>query len=73
MQRTVIHYDGIEYIVARDFSEVRADVDAILATGTPGWLRVNQGRGELRTADLLVAPGVAIGLVDANDPEGIEV
>lgn len=73
MQRTIIHYDGVEYIVAGDFATVRADVDAILASGAPGWLRVNQGRGELRTADLLVSPGVTIGLVDANDPEGIDV
>jgi hypothetical protein len=68
MQRTVINYDGAEYIVAGDAADVRAQVDAILKTGNPGWLRVNHGRGELRPADLLVSAAIAISLVDANDP-----
>jgi hypothetical protein len=69
MMRTTILYDGNEYVVARHAEELRAQIDAILATGTPGWLRVNHGRGMLQPADLLIAPGTSIGLVDTSDPD----
>jgi hypothetical protein len=69
--RTTIHYDGEEYIVPRHASELKVEIEAILATGEAGWLRVNHGRGQLKTADLLIHPGVAIGLIDTSDPEHI--
>lgn len=69
--RTTIHYDGEEYIVPRDASDLKAEIEAILSTGTAGWLRVNHGRGQLQVADLLIHTGVAIGLVDTSDPEHI--
>lgn len=69
--RTTIHYDGEEYIVAQHASDLKAEIEAILATGAPGWLRVNHGRGQLKTADLLIHHGVAIGLIDTSDPEHI--
>ncbi len=68
-KRTTIYYDGREYVVARTIDEVRAEIDAILDTGSPAWLTINHGRGELRVADVLVSAGVAIGLVDSSDPD----
>jgi hypothetical protein len=67
--RTTIHYDGKEYVVARHATELQQEIAAILATGEPGWLRVNHGRGQLQKADILVDRGVPIGLVDSSDPE----
>ena len=69
--RTTIHYDGEEYIVAKHSSEIKVEIDALLATGAAGWLRVNHGRGQLKTADLLIQTGVMIGLVDTSDPEHV--
>jgi len=66
--RTTIHYDGREYVVARRAEELQQEIADILLTGEPGWLRVNHGRGQLQKADILIAPGVAIGLVDSSDP-----
>ena len=67
--RTTIHYDGREYVVARRADELQKEIGKILATGEPGWLRVNHGRGQLQKADILVDRGVSIGLVDSSDPE----
>jgi hypothetical protein len=69
MTRTTIHYDGEEYVVARRSSELKDEIDSILASGTPGWLRVNHGRGQLQVAELLITPGTPIGLIDTSDPE----
>ena len=69
--RTTIHYDGQEYVVARHASDVKVEIGAMLASGEPNWLRVNHGRGQLKTADLLIQPGVPIGLIDTSDPEHI--
>lgn len=69
--RTTIHYDGEEYIVPRHSSDLKVEIEALLAKGVAGWLRVNHGRGQLKTADLLIHSGVAIGLIDTSDPEHI--
>ena len=67
--RTTIHYDGKEYVVARHASDLQVEIDAILASGEAGWLRVNHGRGQLQAADILIDRGVPVGLVDSSDPE----
>ena len=69
--RTTIHYDGEEYIVAKHSSEIKVEIDALLAPGAAGGLRVNHGRGQLKTADLLIQSGVMIGLIDTSDPEHV--
>jgi hypothetical protein len=66
--RTTILYGGEEYIVAKHTDDVKSEIDAILATGVTGWIRVNHGRGQLRVADLLISSGTPIGLVDTSDP-----
>lgn len=67
--RTTIHYDGQEYIVAKHSVDVKSEIERILASGKAGWLRVNHGRGQLKTADLLIQRGVQVGLVDTSDPQ----
>jgi len=67
--RTTIHYGGQEYIVAKHASDVMSEIDAILSTGEPGWIRVNHGRGQLRIADLLIGPSTSVGVVDTSDPD----
>lgn len=67
--RTNIHYGGQEYIVPKHASDLKVEIEEILATGSAGWLRVNHGRGQLQVADLLIHPGVSIGLIDTSDPE----
>lgn len=69
MTRTTILYDGAEYVVAKTAADVRADVDEILATGKPGWFVVNHGRGKLQQAEILVAAGIPISLIDTSDAD----
>lgn len=66
MMRTTILYDGEEYVVAHRASEVRALVEQILATGRPGWLTVNRGRGQLQEAEILITQSTAIALIDTS-------
>lgn len=68
-KRTTIYYDGREYVVARTVDDVRSEIDAVLASGSPGWITINHGRGKLRPADILISPGVSIGLVDSSDTD----
>ncbi len=55
-KRTTIYYDGREYVVARTIEDVREDVDAILNSGSAGWVTSHHGRGKLRPADILINP-----------------
>jgi hypothetical protein len=64
--RTTIYYGGEEYVVAMRAQELKAAIDRILASTGTGWLRVNHGRGQLRTAEILIGPGVAVGLIDSS-------
>ena len=68
MTRATILYGGHEYVVARSESDVRGEVDAIVADGG-GWLRVNHGRGRLQVAHLYVDRGTPIAVVDTTEPE----
>ncbi|NQX37142.1 hypothetical protein [Herbiconiux sp. VKM Ac-2851] len=71
MKRVDIKYDGAEYSIGqRDIDDVQAEIDAGLASREPTWLSVNSGEGRLRTARLLITPGVSfslIGITDLND------
>lgn len=68
MKRAMIHYGGQEYVLGESADEVQARVDELLAAGR-GWLEVGFGRGALRPAYLLVAPGVPLAVIDADDPD----
>lgn len=68
MMRTTVLYDGEEYVVARRASEVKELIAKILASGEPGWLVVNRGRGQLQEAELLITQCTAISLIDTSEP-----
>ncbi|MEP6481840.1 MAG: hypothetical protein ABJA94_07525 [Rhodoglobus sp.] len=72
MTRTTINYDGQEYVVARSAEQVKGEIHDLLGKGEPGWLVVNRGRGELQKAELLIAPGIPVALVDTSDPAAPE-
>jgi hypothetical protein len=69
MKRIDIYYGGEHYSVGgRRFDELRAEVEAGLATGLY-WLEVNDGEGEMRAAHLLLTPGVALALIPIPDEQ----
>lgn len=64
MKRVHIYYQGVRYTVAdRELAELKDEIERALASGTPHWLKVNHGEGTLREIELLIAPGVGIGLM----------
>jgi hypothetical protein len=70
MKRVHIKYDGTEYSIGnRDAQDVRAEIDAKLASPETGWLAVNFGEGRLQPAQLLITPGIAFALIDIDDSE----
>ena len=42
---------------------LKATIEEIIETGRPSWIKVNQGEGAPRPAELLVGPTTAIALV----------
>jgi hypothetical protein len=68
MTRSVIIYDGVDYIVARTAESIKQEVEQILASGEPGWMRVNHGQGRLQVADLLIQAGVGLSVLETADP-----
>ena len=67
MKRIDIYYGGEHYSVGgRRFEDLRAEVEAGLATGLY-WLEVNDGEGEMRAAHLLLTPGVPLALIPIPD------
>jgi hypothetical protein len=70
MKRVDIKYDGTEYSIGnRDAEDVRAEIDAKLASPEAGWLAVNSGEGRLQPAQLLITPGIAFALIDIDDSQ----
>ena len=67
MKRIDIYYGGEHYSVGgRDVAEVRDEIAEGITSG-PRWLEVNDGEGDVRTAYLLLSPGVALTLVPIPD------
>lgn len=68
MQRIDISYGGEHYSTGdRSFEQLSAEIREALSEGI-GWIEVNDGDGERRTAHLLITPGVPLALVPV--PEG---
>jgi hypothetical protein len=72
MKRIQLYYDGVRYTVGgKDFDDLKREIESALASGAPHWLKVNHGEGTLRETEILIAPGVGIGLMpiepDAED------
>jgi len=67
MKRIDIYYGGDHYSVGgRRFDDLREEVEAGLSAGMY-WLEVNDGEGRMRTAYLLLAPGVPVAIVPIPD------
>lgn len=67
MKRIDIYYGGEHYSVGgRDVEEVRQEIVEGVAAG-PRWLEVNDGEGDVRTAYLLLSPGIALAVVPIPD------
>lgn len=67
MKRIDIYYGGEHYSVGgRDLEDVRREVVEGIAS-PPQWLEVNDGEGEVRTAYLLLSPGVPLAVVPIPD------
>jgi hypothetical protein len=68
VQRIDISYGGEHYSTGdRSFEQLSAEIREALSEGI-GWIEVNDGDGERRTAHLLITPGVPLALVPV--PEG---
>lgn len=67
MKRIDIYYGGEHYSIGgREVDDVMDDVTTGIASA-PRWLEVNDGEGEVRTAYLLLSPGVALTVVPIPD------
>jgi hypothetical protein len=67
MKRIDIHYGGEHYSTGgREVTDVRGEVQKAITSGQ-GWLEVNEGEGDVRTAYLLLSPGVALAVVPVPD------
>jgi len=64
VKRIHLYYEGVRYTVAgRELAELKDEIEAALVRGAPHWLKVNHGEGTLREVDLLIAPGIGIGVM----------
>ncbi|MDJ0377603.1 hypothetical protein [Cryobacterium sp. PH31-L1] len=72
MNRIDIVYSGKPYSLGgRSIESVQVEIDGALAAGLPYWLRVNSGEGRLEDAYLLIAPGIAVAMVNVK-PNGVD-
>lgn len=69
MKRIQVYYEGIRFTIAdRELDEVKSEIEDALNTGVARWLAVNHGEGTLRETEILIAPGIGIGLMPI-DPD----
>ncbi|MDJ0338645.1 hypothetical protein [Cryobacterium sp. PH31-O1] len=72
MNRIDIVYGGKPYSLGgRSIESVQVEIDGALTAGLPYWMRVNSGEGRFEDAYLLIAPGVAVALVNVK-PNGVD-
>ena len=72
MNRIDIVYGGKPYSLGgRSIESVQVEIDGALAAGLPLWLRVNSGEGRFEDAYLLIAPGIAVAMVNVK-PNGVD-
>jgi hypothetical protein len=72
VKRIHVYYEGVRYTIAdRELTEVKNEIEGALADGSPHWLQVNHGEGTLRKTELLIAPGIGIGVmpIDADSED----
>ncbi|TFD13868.1 hypothetical protein E3T35_03820 [Cryobacterium sp. TMT1-2-2] len=72
MNRIDIVYGGKPYSIGgRSIEAVQVEIDGALGAGLPYWLRVNSGEGRFEDAYLLIAPGIAVAMVNVK-PNGVD-
>ncbi|TFD66353.1 hypothetical protein [Cryobacterium ruanii] len=72
MNRIDIVYGGKPYSLGgRSIESVQVEIDGALAAGLSFWLRVNSGEGRFEDAYLLIAPGIAVAMVNVK-PNGVD-
>ena len=67
MNRIDIVYGGKPYSLGgRSVESIQVEIDGAIAAGLPYWWRVNSGEGRFEDAYLLIAPGIAVALVNVK-------
>ena len=65
MNRVQVIYQGQDFLIAdRDADEVEREIEAVVASGRPGWLTVSYGEGQPTRCRLLLTPGIGIAVVE---------
>ncbi|MDN3494791.1 hypothetical protein QL996_02530 [Planococcus sp. APC 4015] len=68
MKRIDIMYGGRQYSIgAREFEELKSEIEEGIAADGPRWLVVNDGEGHLRPAHLLLDRGIDIAVIPIPD------
>ncbi|MCU1474658.1 hypothetical protein [Amnibacterium sp.] len=65
MNRVQVIYEGQDYLIGdRDAEQVEREIEAVVASGKPGWLTVSYGEGQPTRCRLLLTPGVGIAVAE---------
>lgn len=72
MKRIDIRYGGTSYSVGGHELEALQAQIIRGASGTPTWLKVNDGEGVRRDAYLLISPGVDISVIPVSNPDAVD-
>ncbi|QEE61038.1 hypothetical protein FVA74_05200 [Salinibacterium sp. dk2585] len=64
MKRVLVIYDGMQYsVAAEDLDRLKSSIEEAVSSGRPRWVRVNEGEGAPRTAEVFVGPSTSIALI----------
>jgi hypothetical protein len=64
VKRIQVVYDGLQYSIGQeDYEQLKSTIEEVVASGNPGWIRVNQGEGTPRAAELLITSATSIALI----------
>lgn len=64
MKRIHVIYDGLQYSIGQeDYDGLKQAVEDAISSGRPSWIKVNQGEGTPRPAELFVGPASSIALI----------
>jgi hypothetical protein len=65
LNRVQVIYQGQDFLIAdRDADQVEREIEAVVASGRPGWLTVSYGEGRPTRCRLLLTPGVGIAVTE---------
>ena len=73
MKRINITYGGHHYTVGhRELTDLKAEIDMAILSGTPYWLTVNQGEGAFEKAEIMITAASSIAIIGVNPPPADE-